>query len=223
MQKLSLRLKTIADLVPQGAMVCDVGTDHGFLPVYLRETDKAQSVIATDINEKPLNKARENIEKSGALGVSLRLCDGLAAVSPLEADTVIIAGIGGEVISGILQRATHFAKRGVTFILQPTTSPEALRKFLCETGFRIEREIPLEENGKLYSVMLVYFADAPQKREAWFYFSGLVDASDPSGKKYIKKQKNRAFEIMNALKNIPQRQEEYNFNKEIFKNLSKLG
>ena len=77
MNNLSLRLRTIASLVPKGAFVCDVGTDHGFLPIFLMQSGIARGVIATHINEKPLKKEEENLKKTGAKGLTLRLCDGL--------------------------------------------------------------------------------------------------------------------------------------------------
>ena len=98
MTHLSLRLETIASLVPLGARVCDVGTDHGLLPIYLKQKGIAKSVIATDLNEKPLENARKNISSSGITDISLRLCDGLSGVSQNEADTVIIAGMGEKLL-----------------------------------------------------------------------------------------------------------------------------
>ncbi len=223
MNKLSLRLITIASLVPKGAFVCDVGTDHGFLPIFLMSNRRVRGVIATDINKKPLKKAEENIKKSGVEGISLRLCDGLSAVGKEEADTVIIAGIGGEVISRIIERGCEITKRGsVQIVLQPTTSPEFLRRYLYETGFIIKREIPVEENGKLYSVMEVRFSGEPQKRENWFYFSGLVDPKDPIGKKYLEKQMMRAYKCMTALRNNESKAEEFGFYKEIYESLWRL-
>ncbi len=218
MQNLSLRLSTIASFVPKGAKVCDVGTDHAFLPIALSST--AKSIIATDINEKPLKKAAENIEKSGVSGISLRLSDGLDGVSKEEIDTVIVAGIGGEVISGILERAGEKVKgENITLILQPTTSPEALRKFLYSNGFEIKEEAPIEENGKLYSVMLCGFCGETQMKDNYFYFSGLVPPKNPIGKKYIEKQINRASKCMKALENIPEKKQEYDYYKEIFDGL----
>lgn len=220
MENLSVRLKTIAESVPANAKVCDVGTDHGFLPIYLASSGRAVSVIATDINEKPLKKAEENIKKSGVCGISLRLCDGLSGVDKGEVDTVIAAGMGGEVISGILFRGGEIVKNGdVALILQPTTSPEFLRKYLCENGFSILREIPVEENGKLYSVMSCRFTDEKQSKPNWFYFSGLVDPKDRVGKKYLLKQRNRAEKCMKALEKIESKQKAYNYYKEIFDNL----
>ena len=220
MENLSLRLSTIAESVPQNALVCDVGTDHGFLPIYLKKTGRARRVIATDINEKPLKKAEENIKGSGVRGISLRLCDGLSAVGKDECDTVIIAGIGGEVISGILERGSEIArKKDVTIILQPTTSPEFLRKYLLDNGFEIVKETPIEENGKLYSVMVCFFTGKAQEKPDWFYFSGLVNADSKAGKRYLEKQKNRALKCVKALKNIEAKQNEYLYYKEIYDGL----
>ena len=133
MPTFSKRLSVIASLVPVGARVCDVGTDHGYLSIELIKSGVAASVIATDINEKPLNRAKSNAEKSG-FQIDLRLCDGLVGISPSEVDTVIIAGMGGEVISGIIERGEKVAKSVSLLLLQPTTSPEALREFLFKKG-----------------------------------------------------------------------------------------
>ena len=102
---LSRRLKTIATLVPFGARVCDIGTDHAILPVFLSENTLVKSIIATDVREKPLKNAKENIERSGVANIKLRLCDGFSGINPDEFDTAVIAGMGGEVISGIISRA----------------------------------------------------------------------------------------------------------------------
>ena len=223
MNNLSLRLSKIASLVPKGAFVCDVGTDHGFLPIFLMQSGKVRGVIATDINEKPLKKAMENIEKAKAEGITLKLCDGLSGVKAGEVDTVIIAGMGGEVISGILERGKEITENAdITLILQPTTSPEFLRKYLYETGYEIVKEIPIEENGKLYSIMLVAFRGNPQKKENWVYYVGLVDPKDPVGRKYTEKQKLRAYKCMTALEKIEKKRNEFEFYKEIYDNLWRL-
>ncbi len=223
MQGLSLRLSTIAELIPEGAGVCDVGTDHGFLPIFLKKRGNVKNVIATDINIKPLKKAEENIKNAGVEGIELRLCDGLSGVNPQECDTVIVAGIGGEVISGILSRGGDFVNReNITLILQPTTSPEVLRKYLFDNGFVISKEIPLEENDKLYSVMQCHFTGKGENKPWWFYFSGMIDPKNPIGNKYLKKQQNRAFKCMTALKDIKGKEEEYLYYKEIFDNLWRL-
>ncbi|MBQ4119153.1 MAG: SAM-dependent methyltransferase [Clostridia bacterium] len=221
MSELSLRLKTIASLVPIGARVCDVGTDHARLPIYLKQNNIANSVIATDLNEKPLKFAKENIEKSGVSGISLRLCDGLSAVENGEADTVIVAGIGGEVISEILENCCWIKSNSVTLILQPTTSPEVLRKTLIQSGFDILTEIPLFENGKIYSIMTARFCGNTLNYPEHFYYIGKVPKNE-NGIIYIKKQQKRIFDCISAYKNIPAKQKEYELLRKIYLEIEKI-
>ncbi len=220
MSELSLRLKTIASLVPIGARVCDVGTDHARLPIYLKQMKIASSVIATDLNQKPLKFAKENIEKSGISDISIRLCDGLSAVKDGEADTVIVAGIGGEVISGILENCAWIKNSNVSLILQPTTSPEVLRKFLINEGFDILTEFPLFENGKIYSIITARFSGGKPHYPEHFYYIGKVPKNE-NGIIYIKKQQKRIFDCMNAYKNIPNKQKEYEIFTKIYLEIEK--
>lgn len=220
MPDLTLRLRTIADMVPEGAKVCDIGTDHGYLAIYLKANGKAESVIATDVNEKPLKRAKENITASGQEGISLRLCDGLEGLENGEADAVIIAGMGGEVIAGILERGKEFAcDSSVTFIIQPTTSPEILRRFLCENGFSVLEEIPVAENGKVYSVMKCRFSGEISQKGEGFYYIGKVTPETQAGALYIEKQKKRLRECINALENNESKRELYLEYKRIFEEI----
>lgn len=215
MPNLSFRLNTIASLVPFGARVCDIGTDHGYLSIELKSSGKASFVIAADINPSPLKNAAENIKKMGVTGIELRLCDGLSGIDKDEVDTIIIAGMGGEVISGILEKGSFVAKNNKTIILQPTTSPEFLRKFLYTNGYEIEKEIPVLENGKLYSVMLVHPTDIVAQKEDYFYYIGKLSPDDSTGLLYIQKQLKRCLKCAESLKNIPTKQEEYLYYKNI--------
>lgn len=208
MSSLSLRLKTIASLVPRGTRVCDVGTDHARLPIYLIKQGIATAVIATDLNEKPLQNAQKNLEDSGASGISLRLCDGLSGVKKGEADTVIVAGIGGEVISGILKRCEWIKSKSVTLILQPTTSPEVLRKFLIKNGFELLSETPVFENKKIYSVIKACFYGQTNPCPEHFYYIGKVPKT-PDGIVYIKKQQKRVADCMNAYKSQANKDDAY--------------
>ena len=207
---LSLRLKLIASLVPKGARVCDIGTDHALLPIYLIENNIAEFVIATDIRPLPLENAKKNVTASGVSGIELRLCDGLSAVKKSEVDTVIIAGIGGEVISGIISRAELIRNQPYPLlILQPTTSAEALRRYLYENGFEIKTETALKENGKLYSVITARFTGKVKKMPEHFYYIGMVDPKTEDGYLYIQKQYIRLKKCADALINIPEKQAEY--------------
>lgn len=215
MPKLSKRLETIAALVPNGARVCDIGTDHGYLAIELLKSNRATTVIATDIGEKPLLNAKKNIEKADlADKIILHLCDGLSGIKKGEADTVIIAGMGGEVIAGIMNNGCKIAKdSNITFILQPTTSPEILRRFLCENGYKIISEIPVFENNKIYSVMKVSYICTPTNPDIGYFFTGEVKPDTADGEFYIKKQQKRCLQCVLALENIPEKADEYTYYK----------
>ena len=151
--ELTPRLRLLADWVPPGARLADVGTDHGYLPVWLRLHGRVVSAIACDLREKPLSRARETGRTWGADGVDYRLGNGLAVVSPEEVDTIVIAGIGGENIAAILARAPWTADGRHTLLLQPQSRAEVLRVFLAENGYAIRREALAEDRGTLYPVM----------------------------------------------------------------------
>lgn len=206
---LSRRLKTIAALVPFGARVCDIGTDHAILPVFLSENTLVKSIIATDVREKPLKNAKKNIERSGVANIELRLCDGFSCISPDEFDTAVIAGMGGEVISGIISRAEMLKNADKLLILQPTTSPEILRKYLCDNGFVIETEIPLTDNGKIYSVMSVRYSGETKIYDEAYYYVGDIKPDSPEGLAYIEKQYYRFKDCADALRPIPEMLKEY--------------
>ncbi len=184
---LSERLNLAADFIKPGSRVCDVGTDHGYLPAFLVQRGDVAAVTATDINEKPLKKAEENLKKLGISGVELRLCDGLGTLSENEIDTVVIAGMGGEVISGIIERAP-FLKKGVSLVLQPMTSADFLREYLAENGFCVQNERAVCENGKLYSVMLCFYNGEKRKLSMFEKRTGALDVCDAVARKYIERQ-----------------------------------
>ncbi len=220
MHTLSLRLKTLAALVPFGARVCDIGCDHGYLSIYLKANGIADRVIATDIKEKPLENARKNILSSGVTGIELRLCNGLSGIKKNEVNTVIIAGMGGEVISEILSQSEWIKAPDITLILQPTTSPEALRKFLCNNGFTAENEIPLCENGKIYSIIKCRFTNSALRCEPYYYYIGSIPYSSADGRCYIEKQQKRIFECMKALENIPAKRDDYLYYRAVYEGIT---
>ncbi|MCQ2455631.1 MAG: class I SAM-dependent methyltransferase [Clostridia bacterium] len=188
MHSLSQRLKTVASMIPQGTSVCDVGTDHGYLPAALYLSGNYGSITATDICEKPLENARKNIRKLGANGVNLILCDGLEKVEKENAQTVVIAGMGGDVISGIIERCPF--KKHSLFVLQPMTAAKVLRIFLAENGFSVIKETAVAENGKIYSVMLCRFEGKKQLLSPAKKRIGELKPTTEENIAYIKKQYN---------------------------------
>lgn len=154
--ELSPRLRSVAELVPTGAVLADIGTDHAFLPVWLLQRGVIDRAIAADLREGPLSKARANAEKYGLLEkMSFRLCDGLTKIAPGEADTIAIAGMGGETIAAILADAPWTKEGGYRLLLQPMTSLHDLRAFLNEHGYTIRMEHINREDRRLYVTMEV--------------------------------------------------------------------
>ncbi len=154
--KLTPRLQRLADLVPKGARLADVGTDHAYLPIYLLQTNRIQQAVASDLREGPLASAKRNAEAAG-LGaqLSLRLGAGLEKIAPQECDAITMAGMGGETIASILQEAAWTAQGNHELLLQPMTMLPTLRKFLLENGYTIAQELVCREGKRQYIIMRV--------------------------------------------------------------------
>ncbi len=151
--RLDERLSAVASLV-KGGSVADIGCDHGKLAYFLVSTDRAKKVVATDISEQSLKKARDLVLENGADElVDIRLGDGLAPIKSGEVDTVVIAGLGGDVISEIISRAHEDGKRFEGYILSPNTHPEKVRRTLMSVGQKIYFDSAVECAGKLYTVI----------------------------------------------------------------------
>lgn len=167
---MSIRLEKIASLVNDGVGVADVGTDHGYIPVMLRSRGYSGNIIATDINEGPLNKARISLAEAGfSDSVKLVLCDGLQGCEPDCADTIIVAGMGGDTITGIIDRAEWTYKPGIKLILQPVTKPEILRYWLVNNSYRITDEYLVKENGTVYQIFCAEIAEPVKYSDAELY------------------------------------------------------
>lgn len=154
--ELTARLQMVADLVPDGARLADIGTDHAYLPTALMLEGKISTAIAADLRQGPLDRAKATVQNYGLQGkIGFRLCDGLKGIRPEEADTVVIAGMGGETISMILQAATWTRENGTTLVLQPMSSMLELRVWLEENGYQILSEHLAQEGDTLYTAFLV--------------------------------------------------------------------
>ena len=151
--KLSLRLSAAADFVRQGALVAAVGTDHAYLPIALCLNGRAECAIASDVNEGPIARAVENVRDYGLSDrIDTLLADGLSGIEAYAPTDILILGMGGELITHILEGAPWTKKEGLRLILQPMTHPEALRRFLWENGYRIEDEMLVLED-KIYQIL----------------------------------------------------------------------
>ena len=152
--ELSPRLAAIAGLVPQGAVVADIGTDHARLPLHLVSSGLSPRVIATDLNEKPYQGACRQIQAAGAGGrVEVRKGDGLEAIEPGEVEVVVIAGMGAATIQGILERSQGVLSGVKRLVLQPMSDVADLRNWLAGNGWRLVDEELVKEDEKFYVIL----------------------------------------------------------------------
>lgn len=157
MQHLDKRLSVIASLFTPGGRGIDVGTDHGYLPVALVQAGAAVSMLATDVRPGPLDSARRCVRDNGLEGqIETRLTDGLDGLPLSGVTDIIIAGMGGQLISEILSRRVS-ELAGINLLLQPMTQAPYLRQWLCENGFAIRRERCAVAAGKAYTVIQAAF------------------------------------------------------------------
>ena len=153
------RLETILSLIKEGRGVIDVGTDHAYVPIKLAQRGYKGRILASDINSGPLQSARKNAAEAGLEGrIEFLLCDGLSECDGSEADTVILAGMGGDLICRILDEAEWTMNPDYSLILQPMTKAEVLRYWLVYNGYNILEDLTVSDSGRLYSVLFVRFS-----------------------------------------------------------------
>lgn len=154
MAKLSKRMKAVAAMVSFCGVLADVGTDHGYVPIALVEKKKIKKAIAMDINAGPLERARKNIAASGLEEyIETRLSDGVLALAEREADSILIAGMGGELIIHILTEGASVCREAKELILQPQSDLFRVREYLRRNKYKIVDEDMVCEDGKFYSMM----------------------------------------------------------------------
>ncbi|MDF2838275.1 MAG: hypothetical protein K0Q63_3915 [Paenibacillus sp.] len=172
MIKLSKRLQRIADYVTAGARVADIGSDHALLPAYLVQSGKCPSAIAGELNAGPFFAARKQTADAGLSGViSVRQGNGLAVLTPGECDTITIAGMGGSLMSAILEDGYINGKlSGVKeLVLQPNVGEDDVRTWLLDKGWLLKGEAILEEDGKIYEVLHAQAHSEANIRQADIY------------------------------------------------------
>lgn len=154
MERLSQRLMTLCEMVPRGAKIVDVGTDHALVPTYLVLQKVVPRAIASDVSEGPCRAAERTVAAYGLEGhVIVRQGPGLTTVAASEVDTVIIAGMGGASAIQILRESQDILKYIERIIIQPMNASSRVRMSLFELGFNIERETVLNDDGRLYEII----------------------------------------------------------------------
>lgn len=197
--KLSERLIKITEFVRGATVVADIGTDHGYVPVYCVQGGLCNRAIACDINEGPLAAAKEHIADSGLSDViDARLSDGLDALEKGEADTIVIAGMGGYLIRDILMRGSDVIDDSTRLILQPMVAAKELREYLADNGFEIVTEKLAREEDKFYNIIYARKGVSPLTEKELLLGKGIED--DENFGDYVTFNVNVVSKIINGLK-----------------------
>lgn len=194
--QLPKRLETIIERMPTSGCLADVGCDHAYVAIEAVRRGRAARALACDVRKGPLQQAAEHILCAGLAGkIETRLSDGLEQVAPGEADTVVVAGMGGPLMERILQgRLGDFAH----FVLSPQSEIPHFRRFLLAEGMQIDEETMLIDEGKYYVILNVSqradaaFSDSMYVTEEDFLYGGcLLRRLDPVLKSFLEKEKTR--------------------------------
>ncbi len=195
---LSVRMHMVADMVPQSRCVADVGCDHGYLSIWLIREGIVERAIAMDLRKGPLARARENIRFFHQQErIETRLSDGVEKLHPGEADTIVIAGMGGELMSGILAAGHRQVQKANCLVLQPQSDVHLVRQQIRKDGYRIVAEDACYEDGKYYVVMRAEHGDAPKSEKPYAdrYGTHLIMSGHPVYLEYLRMElgKKRAM------------------------------
>lgn len=215
--ELSKRLKLVASMVSHET-IADIGTDHGYVPIYLYLQGKIRKAYACDVREGPLEKCRANILLYGAAEfIETRLGSGLLPLQPKEAETAIMAGMGGMLIVHILQDSPAVVDSLRELVLSPQRDFAEVRRYLHQIGFAIKEEYLLKEDNKPYVVMRCEKeAERYDRRIDYLYGKKLLEKKDPLLKELLlheEEKYSRLFENLkqnlteNAQKRLPEVEE----------------
>jgi tRNA (adenine22-N1)-methyltransferase len=172
MLKLSKRLQSIAEQVPENGLVADIGSDHALLPVYLVQSGKVPGAVAGELNEGPYSAALKGVEAAGLSDrIQVRKGNGLAVISPGEAECITIAGMGGSLMSAILSEGLAAGKlQGVrTLVLQPNVGEDLVRRWLFEHRWYLRSELILKEDDKIYEILTAVHEPNADERNRELY------------------------------------------------------
>lgn len=201
--QLSARLSAIAEMVTVGNRLADVGCDHGYLSIFLVQSGIVPSAIAMDVRPGPLGRAREHIAQAGLSdSIETRLSDGLEALSPSEADTLVIAGMGGPLMERILTSGAAVRDSFAELILQPQSDIPHFRHFIRSQGWEIVQEELILEDGKFYPMMKVQKAPSvllPWSLEEEAFGKLLLDSRHPVLREYLLREERIHREILARL------------------------
>ena len=191
----------MANLVTPGKRLADIGTDHGYVPIWLYEQGRIPSALAMDLREGPLQRAKEHIRMHGLdEKIKTRLSDGLEKLLPGEADSIVIAGMGGMLVVKILTQGQAVLDSIQELILQPQSDLDAVREYLHRTGFVIVQEEMVFEEGKYYPMMKAVHGENTDDRKIWFLYGRLLlENRHPVLESYLQKEYDSCCKLLEKL------------------------
>ncbi|WP_078428841.1 tRNA (adenine(22)-N(1))-methyltransferase [Alkalihalobacterium alkalinitrilicum] len=185
--KLSKRLKTVADFVKPGSSIADIGSDHAYLPSYLCVNGQIHYAVAGEVNEGPYQSALTQVKKLGISNqVHVRKGNGLEVISPQEVEHIIIAGMGGALITEILEAGSDKLEGVNRLILQPNVMADRIRVWLKQNGWELKYEVILEEDEKIYEILVAERGNVDKP------YSNNIDLELLLGP-FLMREKNAAF------------------------------
>lgn len=201
MFRLGERLSACASLVQKDAIVADIGTDHAKLPVYLIHNDLCKGAIASDIAKKPYEGARTFVRDHDlADKIDVRLGAGLEKIAPDEVTDIVIAGMGGELISQILEAAPWTKDSKYNLVLQPMSKASVLREWLMANGYEIMSETPVTDSGRDYTVINSrYTGEIKEITDIDIFAGKLIPCKNDAARRLLRKQAKMLEDQMEGL------------------------
>lgn len=191
---ISKRLKEVSNLIEKESSILDVGTDHGYLPLFLEENRNFEKIVATDISTDSLNKLKSKLDKTSKIETKLQ--DGLEYLIDNEAEYVSICGMGARLIINILEKAKSYRENAKYYIFQPNTTIYELREYLLFNGFKILDEVSVVEDGYYYNIIKATFGQKEDYKDYELKYSKiLLEKKDKNTLNYLKKEKDRYISI----------------------------
>ena len=186
--KLDDRLSAVASLVRNEKRVADIGTDHGYLVAYLVENGICPSGIAADLRKGPLENARQTVIAQGLSDkIELILSDGLQNIPENACDDIVIAGMGGNLIAEILEKAPWVKNENINIVAQPMTHAEVLRQYFIDNGFTINEEKTATDGKRCYCIISATFGGVTASFAPSYIYTGKIKPDSETGIKYLQK------------------------------------
>jgi tRNA (adenine22-N1)-methyltransferase len=198
------RLKLIYDMIPTCDILADIGTDHALLPAYALLNKRCRRAVACDVKTGPLERAKKTLKKYMLEDrMELRIGSGLEPIRGHESDVIVLAGMGGILITRLIEESIDKAKAANCLILQPMTNQDLVRPFLWKQGFEVRDERLTSEGDKLYQVILASYTGKP--RDKWERINEvigekLIANNDPLLRDWLRNHINKQRKVVQGLK-----------------------